>query len=78
VARDLEIMLRRVVVWEPEIKGLFDVDFETPAGYAGAVSVPDMDAFMDALEAQFGATVAVRTVPVKILVVQNAVKPVLD
>jgi uncharacterized protein (TIGR03435 family) len=78
VARDLEIMLRRVVVWEPEVEGLFDVDFQTPAGYAGPGSLADPDAFMDALEAQFGATVAVRTVPVKLLVVQNAVKPILD
>jgi uncharacterized protein (TIGR03435 family) len=78
VARDLELMLQRVVVWEPQTEGLFDVDFLTPEGYSGAGSVPDLDAFMDAVEAQFGVTVAVRTIPVKVLVVQSAAKPVLD
>jgi uncharacterized protein (TIGR03435 family) len=78
VARYLEIMLRRAVVWAPPTEGLFDVDFVTPEGYAGEPSVGDVDAFMDAVEAQFGAAVAVRTIPVKVLVVQSAVKPVLD
>jgi uncharacterized protein (TIGR03435 family) len=78
VARYLEIMLQRVVIWEPQTEGLFDVDFATPDGYAGEPSVGDVDAFMDAIEAQFGATVAVRTIPVKVLVVKSAVRPVLD
>jgi uncharacterized protein (TIGR03435 family) len=78
VARYLEIMLQRVVVLEPSTEELFDVDFATPEGFAGGSSVGDVDAFMDALEAQFGATVAVKTIPVKVLVVKSAVKPVLD
>lgn len=78
VARQLEIMLDRAVVWTPPTQGLFDVDFATPESYSMAVTTPDLDAFMDALEAQFGAKVEVRTVPVRVLVVGNAVKPTLD
>lgn len=65
--RNLERALRHVVIVEPENSELFDIDFQYPQDYIPGGPAMSVDAFMDALEQQFGARVAIRTSPVEVV-----------
>jgi uncharacterized protein (TIGR03435 family) len=75
LARNLEIMLRRVVIISPAREGLFDFDFQCPTGYVVNDPTPDVNAFLTAVEDQLGARAVVRTTRVRILAIQHATRP---
>jgi hypothetical protein len=67
-------MLGQVVI-APSDKGLFDIDFECPAGYRFNDPSPDVDAFLTALHEQLGIDARMRTARVDVLTIQSASRP---
>jgi uncharacterized protein (TIGR03435 family) len=73
-AHYLEIMLGQVVI-APSDKGLFDIDFECPAGAVFNDPSPDVDAYLAALHEQLGIDARIRTARVDVLTIQSASRP---
>jgi uncharacterized protein (TIGR03435 family) len=73
-AHYLEIMLGQVVI-APSDKGLFDIDFECPAGAVFNDPSPDVDAYLTALHEQLGIDARMWTVPIDVLTIQSASRP---
>jgi len=75
LALTLERVLNTVVVIEPAVSGLFDIDFVYPSGYEPGAGEPDIEAFAEALGVQLGIATRVSSAPVDILAITSAVQP---
>jgi uncharacterized protein (TIGR03435 family) len=79
LAAYLEGRLDRPVEIAPPHDGLFDFDLEDPPGVSPFVPLNKRQAllplYLAALEQQLGARAELRTMPVRVLVIEGATKP---
>jgi hypothetical protein len=59
----------------PSDKGLFDIDFECPAGSVFNDPSPDVDAYLTELHEQLGIDARMRPAPIDVLTIQSASRP---